>query len=215
MPLIKICGITNLGDALSCVDAGADMLGFNFYSGSHRYIPPVQARDIISRLPSKVLTVGVFVNAGSPEKVKQVADQTGITGVQLHGDEDPEYCCALSDRFVIKAFRVGPDFNLGDGRDYQVSAIMLDSFHSSLKGGTGQIFDWSVAVELSKQVPRLFLAGGLTSENVIEAISLVRPYAIDVCSSLEIGHGRKDLAAVRRFVDTVRKIERQLNPSGI
>jgi len=206
MPLIKICGITNVEDALVCVEAGSDMLGFNFYPASRRYIPPPEARQIIAKLPSTVLTIGVFVNAGSPDKVKQIAADANVGGVQFHGDETPRYCQSFSDRFVIKALRVQPEFDPAVADEYDVSAIMLDTFHAKARGGTGQSFDWSMAVEVRKRVPRLILAGGLTSENVAQAISTVQPYAVDVCSSLEATAGKKDPASVSNFTNLVRHL---------
>ena len=197
---VKVCGITNLKDALVCVQAGADMLGFNFYRGSARYIAPEEARRINEHLPSEVISVGIFVNEESPERVANVADVAGVAAVQLHGEETPFYCQALKDRFVIKALRVKEGFIPKQISDYETDAILLDAFNAKSRGGTGQRFDWSVAKQTRRFVSKLFLAGGLTPENVREAIAFVRPYAVDVCSSLERTPGQKDEGCVREFI---------------
>src|ERR671939_2188044 len=128
MVLVKICGLTNLEDALVAVDAGAGALGFNFYRRSPRYFAPEEARRIVEQLPSGILTVGVFVNEESPEQVARLADAARVEAVQLHGDETPEYCRALRDHFVIKALRVGEDFVPERAAEYEADAIMLDAF---------------------------------------------------------------------------------------
>lgn len=202
---VKICGVTNLGDARMCVEAGVDMLGFNFYRVSARYIAPEAARRIIDQLPARVQSVGVFVNEESPQRVAGIADEAGVATIQLHGDETASYCQALKDRQVIKAVRVDDDFSLERIADYQTDAILLDAFSASARGGTGQRFDWTVAKQASQFVSRLFLAGGLTPENVPQAIAAVRPYAVDVCSSLESSPGRKDERRVREFITATKR----------
>ena len=203
MVLVKICGITNLDDALAAVDAGADALGFNFYLRSPRYITPETARSIIDRLPGEVLTVGVFVNEelGAVEKFASVA---GVSALQLHGTESPEYCKALTGRYLIKVFATGSEFKPETVLDYDVQAIMIDAFDKQVFGGTGQVSNWSIARKARDLFPRLFLAGGLSAENVGDAIDQVIPYAVDVCSSIEIEPGRKDHERVRAFVAAVR-----------
>jgi len=207
MILVKICGITNLGDAVAAVAAGADALGFNFYKPSPRYITPQSAREIIEQLPDAVLKVGVFVNEATPEKVRQIANESGITALQLHGDESPEYCHDLADQYVIKALAVGQNFDSQLIELYHVNAIMLDTKHNTLRGGTGHTFDWSIAQQVSKTVPNLFLAGGLSPENVAGAIETVRPYAVDACSSLEDVPGKKNHDRIRAFVAAVRSVK--------
>ena len=143
MTFIKICGITNLDDALAAVAAGADALGFNFYKPSPRYITPQSARAIIEQLPASMLTVGVFVNEKSATRI---AAEAGVAAFQLHGDESPDYCRELAaDRYVIKALAVSDEFNVDAVRTYETEAIMLDTRHHHLRGGTGQRFDWSIA----------------------------------------------------------------------
>ena len=207
MTLIKICGITNLEDAVAAVAAGADALGFNFYTPSPRYITPQTAREIIEQLPDSVLKVGVFVNEESPKLVQNIANESGINALQLHGDESPDYCNELADQYLIKALAVSHDFDTQVIERYQVDAIMLDTKHKTLRGGTGRVFDWSIAQEVSKIVPKLYLAGGLSPENVAEAIETVRPYAVDACSSLEDRPGIKNHDRLRAFVTAVKSVK--------
>jgi phosphoribosylanthranilate isomerase len=204
---VKICGITNLDDALACADAGADLLGFNFYPGSPRFIKPEAAREIIAQLPAAILSVGVFVNAGEPEDVARLADIAGVAAVQLHGDESPSYCRALEGRFVIKALRANEAFKPESAADYATDALLLDSFDAHAAGGTGKVFDWSLARRTSKLVPKLFLAGGLGPENIAAAVASVQPYGVDACSRLESSTGRKDMSLVRAFINTIRGSE--------
>jgi phosphoribosylanthranilate isomerase len=207
MVRIKICGITNLEDALACATSGADMLGFNFYPGSSRYIQPEAAREIVAQVPAPVLNVGVFVNAGAPADVARLADRAGVSAVQLHGNESPAYCRELTGRFVIKALRANEGFNPESATHFETDAVLLDSFDAQLAGGTGKIFDWSIAQRTNQLIPKLFLAGGLGPENVAEAVATVQPYGVDACSRLEISPGRKDNEKVRAFIAAVRRGE--------
>jgi phosphoribosylanthranilate isomerase len=190
MTLVKICGITNLEDALAAVVSGADALGFNFYKPSPRYITPRHAREIIEQLPESLLTVGVFVNE-ELEAVLNIAEEAGLRALQLHGDETPEYCRELEEYYVIKTFAVSDTFDIQAAHEYKVEAIMLDAKHNNLRGGTGQVFDWSVAQQARPVIPKLFLAGGLSPENVQNAVEIVRPFAVDACSALEDRPGKK------------------------
>ena len=209
MTKIKICGITNIEDARAAVAAGADMLGVNFYQPSPRYITPDAARELINdlkSLSSPVEIVGVFVNE-TIDFVIDVAMVTGIDAVQLHGDEPASFCEELNTRDgfrVIKALRASAEFAPNEARDYPVHAVMLDAFHRTLRGGTGERVDFNLARETRKVVPRLFLSGGLSPENVCEAIDTVEPYAVDACSLLESSPGKKDAARMRAFVAAVR-----------
>ena len=206
MTLVKICGITNLDDALAAVAAGADALGFNFYKPSPRYISPQHAREIIEQLPESLLTIGVFVNEESADAVRSIADEAGIRALQLHGDESTEYCRALAGNYyVIKTFAVSDTFDVETAHAYEVQAIMLDTKHNTLRGGTGRVFDWSVAQRAAATIPRLFLAGGLSPENIENAVEMVRPYAVDACSALEDSPGKKNHERMRVFVNTVRR----------
>src|SRR6266404_5812979 len=208
MTLVKICGITNLDDARAAVAAGADMLGFNFYRLSPRFVEPSKVREIIKALSSEAIhrpmtTIGVFVNEVTPDSVMRIVEESGVGGVQLHGDESNEFCHSLklllNDRLLIKVLRVTDTF-----APHDADAIMLDAFHGELRGGTGQIIDWIIARSASDLAPRLFLAGGLSAENVAQAIAQVHPYAVDACSSLEFSPGQKDAERMKAFVQAVR-----------
>jgi phosphoribosylanthranilate isomerase len=209
MTKIKICGITNVEDARAAVAAGADMLGVNFYQPSPRYITPDAARELINDLRSvgrPVEFIGVFVNE-TIDFVIDVAMVTGIDALQLHGDESASFCEELNTRDgfrVIKALRASEGFSPNEAQDYPVHAVMLDAFHRTLRGGTGERVDFNLARETRKVVPRLFLSGGLSPENVREAIAAVEPYAVDACSLLESSPGKKDAARMSAFVAAVR-----------
>jgi phosphoribosylanthranilate isomerase len=202
---IKICGITNLDDALAATDAGADALGFNFYKKSPRCIEPEKAAEIIGRLPPFVMPVGIFVNERE-EKIRDIMFTTGIKVLQFHGDERPEFCERFATR-VIKAFQVKDKESLKHMVHYHVSALLLDSYHDGLRGGTGTTFDWHLAV-VAKTFGKVILAGGLTPENVGEAVKLVQPYGVDVAGGVEKEKGIKDLARMKKFISEVRKAGR-------
>jgi phosphoribosylanthranilate isomerase len=204
MVKVKICGITNLRDALMATEEGADALGFVFVPGSPRQIDPDEAAKIRRHLPPFVSLVGVFANAPLDE-VRRVAEVAHLSAVQLHGEEGPEYCFALQRR-IIKAFRVKDESSLSDLGRYPVEAFLLDSYSSSHQGGTGQTFDWALARE-AKRYGTLILAGGLRPDNVAEAIRIVKPYAVDVSTGVEGSPGRKDEGKVRRFLEEVARAE--------
>lgn len=209
MVRVKICGITNLEDALASVEAGAHALGFNFYRPSPRYLEPSAARRIIEQLPASILSVGVFVNLPDAEDVRRVAGEAGVQAVQLHGDESPAYCQELKDLFVIKALRVNSTFEPEQATRYETDAVLLDGFSAEAFGGSGQGFDWSIALSCRQTVTKLFLAGGLNADNVTAAIASVQPYAVDACSGLESIPGRKDMAKVRAFMEAAREARLQ------
>lgn len=202
---IKICGITNTADALASVAAGADMLGFNFYEGSRRFIAAEEAEAIIRQVRKRGATscVGVFVDA-APQEIRAVADRLGLDAVQLHGNEPPDHCKALQPLPVIKALRVHAGFDPGVASAFECDTILLDTWHPSELGGTGAVFDWSVAAEIRRSVPRLILAGGLNSANVAAGIRKVQPDVVDVCSGVEDDARRKNADAIREFVAAVR-----------
>src|SRR5215510_5053254 len=210
---VKICGITSVDDARAAIDAGADMLGFNFYGPSPRFIEPAPAGQIIRSIRLEAgrnyrpSMIGVFVNE-SIQEVAQIAEAVDLEGIQLHGDETVEYCrelkLACPQRLVIKAFAADSDDSVDKARTYPAYAIMIDAFHSGLRGGTGRVADWSLASVVTKKVPRLFLAGGLSPENVAAAIDAVHPYGVDVCSGVESEPGRKSAKRMREFVAAVR-----------
>ncbi len=198
--IVKICGITNIEDARLAVEAGADAIGFNFWPRSRRYIEPKAAKSIVSDLPRDVLTVGVLVNEESPAAAEQIAEQSSVNALQLHGDETPEFCSALRHRWIIKALGVDDSFDPSIAIGYDVQAIMLDAADRTARGGTGRTIDWSIAQRTAEIVQKLFLAGGLSPENVSQAISIVRPFAVDACSSLELTPGKKDPERLVAFI---------------
>ena len=199
----KICGVRTLEEAQAAVDAGADALGFNFWPQSARYIEPHAAREVITGLSPIVCTVGVFVNEEA-NRIVDIASELGLSAVQLHGDESPEFCEQLGSIKTIKAIRVGQDFDLSVIENYRVDMVLLDSSIEGSYGGTGRRFDWRIAIE-AKHLAPIILAGGLTTENVWEAITHVRPAAIDVCSGVEAEPGRKDLDKLRQFMAVVTR----------
>lgn len=205
MTLVKICGITNMDDAAAAVAAGADLLGFNFYKPSPRYITPQHAREIVKRFPKEVLKVGVFVNEELAD-ARTIMREAGLGAIQLHGDESPEYCSKFPGWLVIKTFAVTDTFDVHAAEAYDVDGIMLDTKHNHLRGGTGRVFDWSIARQAALTIPNLFLAGGLSPENVENAIKTVRPYAVDACSALEDTPGKKNHERMRVFVNMVRGV---------
>lgn len=202
---IKICGITNLDDALAAADYGADALGFIFYKKSPRSVEPEKAAEIVRRLSPFITPVAVFVNERE-EKIRDIQFTTGIKVLQFHGDERPEYCDRFATR-VIKAFQVRDKESLKHMAQYHVAALLLDSYREDLRGGTGTTFDWHLAV-VAKTFGRVVLAGGLTPENVAEAVKLVQPYGIDVAGGVEREKGVKDHASLKKFITEVRRVSR-------
>ncbi|HEX5551301.1 MAG TPA: phosphoribosylanthranilate isomerase [Nitrospira sp.] len=204
---VKVCGITNAEDALVAVEAGADALGFIFYEKSPRYVVPAVAANIIAELPPLVTPVGVFVNEGLAT-VRSIMDTCGLAMAQLHGDEKVSYCRELA-RPAMKALRLKDRGSLLALAEYQgrggVRGFVLDTFSELAYGGTGQITDWGLAADVAKSTP-ILLAGGLTPDNVTEAIRTVRPYGVDVSSGVESAPGKKDRAKIRAFVDAVRVV---------
>jgi len=206
MVKIKICGIIRLEDALCAVESGADAIGFVFYQKSPRYITPERARDIILSIPPFITTVGVFVNEDL-NVLRDISSYTDIDIIQLHGDEPPEYCHSLGRRF-IKAIRIKGNFDIEKIKQYeQASAFLLDTYHAEIPGGTGEAFDWNIALE-AKRYGRIILAGGLNPENVTEAIKRTRPYGVDVSSGVETDvKGIKDHDKIRSFIRKARSVE--------
>jgi phosphoribosylanthranilate isomerase len=200
---VKVCGITSYEDAAMVLDQGADALGFNFFPRSPRYISPEGARRIIERLPPFINSVGLFVNAPEPEEVSAIARVAGIQVLQLHGDESPEYCKKLCGWPLIKVIRIGKDRIAENLKAYPVQGFLLDSKDDILFGGTGKSFDWARALEV-KSIRPVILAGGLRPDNVGEAIRMVMPYAVDVCSGVESTPGKKDGKKLGEFMKEVR-----------
>ncbi len=197
---VKICGIQRLEDALAAVSAGADAIGFNFWRPGRRYIAPETARAIARGLPPFVTRVGVFADEDA-ETVRRIAGLCGLDALQLHGAESPEFCRQF-DRPVIKGIKVRGPESLRDLERYQVAAFLLDAHVPGEMGGTGRTFDWTLAARARAAGP-VILSGGLTPDNVTEAIRAAEPYAVDVASGVETD-GRKDPAKIRAFVAQVR-----------
>ncbi len=206
---VKICGITNVEDAMAAAGAGADFLGFIFYPRSPRYVEPEAAARIIAALRSagmNVLTVGVFVNAPL-EDIQQAMEVAGLDLVQLHGEEPPDVVAALGGR-AYKALRprspadlavLAPYLEAAPTRE-DVPQLLVDAYHPHAYGGTGQRGDWALARRIAARVPRLLLAGGLTPDNVAEAVARVRPWGVDVSSGVERAPGKKDVTLVEAFI---------------
>ena len=201
MVRVKICGITNLDDALTAVEAGADALGFVFYNKSPRCIAPEKAAVIVKALPPFITTVGLFVNA-DVDFVNTTTEKCLLDRVQLHGDESPEFCAGII-RPVIKVFRIRGENSLQPMKDYRVSAYLLDAYSPDAYGGTGMTFNWEIA-KTAKQFGPIILAGGLTPDNVRQAVEAVKPYAVDVSSGVEAAPGRKDPDKIRKFLKNAK-----------
>ena len=199
MTKIKICGITNLDDALLAAKLGADAVGFVFHPESPRRVTLKQAAGICRELPPFVATVGVFVNA-TKHVVEQTLAECLLTALQFHGDEPPRFCRQFAAR-TIKAIQMQDEDSLRAAAEYDVDALLLDTYTETERGGTGRTFDWSLAVRASELEPPIILSGGLTTANVQEAIRKVRPYAVDVSSGVEREPGRKDPEKLRRFIE--------------
>jgi len=199
---IKICGITNEEDALCAAKQGAAALGFIFCLPSPRYIKPEIARKIISVLPNEVVKVGVFVNESAAE-VKRIVEYCGLDFVQLHGDELPEYCSQFPPAQVIKAVELKNEDDLSYALGYDVAAILVDSRHAGLYGGTGKKADWDLARRIKNKRP-LILSGGLNGENIKDAVEKVTPQALDINSGVENSPGKKDHIKLAQLFDIVR-----------
>jgi phosphoribosylanthranilate isomerase len=200
---VKICGITNYEDAVAAMDMGSDLLGFNFYPNSPRYVTPERAKGIINKLPGFIDTVGVFVNAS----VEQIHETTGLCHldwVQLHGDEDPEFCRSLLSHNVktMKAIRVKDQKDIERANSFFTDAVLLDAFDPDKYGGTGLTFDWNVIGHISK---RVFLAGGINPDNAAAAVK-IGVYGIDVCSGVEAEPGKKDHRKMKKLFDNIRHL---------
>jgi phosphoribosylanthranilate isomerase len=199
---VKICGVTNLADALAAVQAGADALGLNFYEKSPRHVSLQTAAEIASQLPPFVMRVGLFVNAPE-ELVTRAIGECGLTMLQFHGEEPPDFCTQFG-LMSMKAFRIRDIESLKQIPEFHTDAYLLDAFSAAARGGTGETFNWDLAVEAQKFGKPIFLAGGLTPENVADAVRKVRPFGVDVSSGVESAPGKKDHAKVRAFIKTVK-----------
>ena len=199
---VKICGIMNVHDALAATEYGADAIGFVLYRSSPRYIDLGTVKNIMAQLPPFVTTVGVFANAEERE-IRSVVEECGIDVIQLQGDEPPDLCRRLGSR-VIKAIRVRDRFSLNKMIPYKVRAYVLDTYREGQLGGTGETFDWDLAFQ-AKKFGKIILAGGLTPDNVRQAVEQVRPYGVDVSSGVEERIGKKDLTKLKRFIEIAKQ----------
>ena len=204
---VKICGITNLEDAKASIAAGADALGFNCYVKSKRYVDLAAAGEWIARLPDHISRVAVVVDPTFAE-AKAIATLPFISALQLHGRETPDFCRRLAAEGVrlSKALPATDAASLRDAALYSTQTIVLDSATADAFGGTGLTFDWRIAARFAEVHPasHVILAGGLTPENVSEAVAIARPYAVDVTSGVEASPGRKDYLLLRSFIDAAR-----------
>ena len=207
---VKICGITNLDDAMRATELGADAVGFVFYSDSPRAVDPSVVKEIIRRLPPFVTSVGVFANS-SHQEILEIVDVCGLDVIQIQGDESPEFCGKLGYR-VIKAIRVRDSSSLEKMKLYSVRAFVLDTYREEALGGTGKTFDWGLALD-AKRYGSIILAGGLTPENIRDAVDTVRPAGVDVSSGVEREVGIKDTEKVKKFIRTAKEAFSQSSSS--
>jgi phosphoribosylanthranilate isomerase len=200
---VKICGLTNYRDAAAAMDMGADILGFNFYPKSPRFITPEKAMKIIKKLPAFVDIAGVFVNAPF-DKIQETIEQCQLDWIQLHGDESPQFCQSFVSVSVktMKALRVRDQADIDRANSFFTDAILLDAFHPEKYGGTGLTFDWNIIGHIGK---RVFLAGGINPDNAAAAVEL-GVYGIDVCSGIESQPGKKDYKKMRKLFDNIRHL---------
>jgi phosphoribosylanthranilate isomerase len=199
---VKICGITNVEDGLAAAEAGADALGFIFYERSPRYVSIEKAAVLIRNLPAEIVKVGVFVDADEEIIFRAIAE-CGLNLLQFHGVESPEYCVQFG-LMSMKAFQVRDAESLSQLADFKTDAWLLDAYSPDKLGGTGERFNWDLAVKAQKLGRPIFLAGGLTADNVAEAVKQVQPYAVDVSSGVEASPGKKDQGKVRAFIQAAK-----------
>lgn len=202
---VKICGITNTPDALAAIEAGADLLGFVFYENSPRHVTVRDAANIIRELPPFAIKAGVFVDASEDLVMRAIGD-CGLNLLQFHGNETPEYCSQFG-LMSMKAFRVRDGESLKALPNYLTDAWLLDAFAADKIGGTGERFNWDLAVEARKLGRLIFLAGGLTPANVADAVRKVQPFGVDVSSGVEVEPGKKDHAKVQEFIKAAKSVE--------
>lgn len=204
---IKICGITNMEDAVNACKYGVDAVGFIFYSKSPRYVTPITVKNIIKNLPHDTLKVGVFVNQDI-QIVKDIYEFCDLDLIQLHGDETPEYCMQLPDSILIKAFSPQSEEDLNIIKEFSLKAIVIDSRDYGLYGGTGKISNWELAAKLKESYP-LILSGGLNPDNILDAIEIVLPHAVDVNSGVEDSPRKKNQNKMKHIIELVHNIKRK------
>ena len=202
---VKICGITSVADGLVAAEAGAEMIGLMFYEQSPRYIALTTAVEIARALPPFVLKVGVFVNPPEDFVLRAIAE-CGLNLLQFHGDESSDFCTQFG-VMSLKALRIKDADSLKQLEHYQTDAFLLDAHSKQGLGGTGEKFNWDLAIAAQKFGKPIFLAGGLTPENVAAAVRQVNPFAVDVSSGVESAPGKKDAAKVRAFIQAVHQAD--------
>ena len=203
MVKVKICGITNLEDALAAVDAGCDALGFVFFKKSPRYIAPQKASRMIRELPKRVIKIGVFVNAGE-KSIRRIAKLCRLDILQFHGSESADFCRKFKEYKIIKVFRVRNRVDPEELLAFRPFAYLFDTFVASRAGGTGKKFNWDLIRHLKGIRQPVFLSGGLTASNVKKAIDAAHPHWVDVCSSVEMMPGEKDHRKVKKFIQAAK-----------
>lgn len=198
---VKICGLTTVDDAVRCIEAGADAIGLNFWTGSPRCVDAATARAIVEAGGDRATMVGVFVDF-TADQVREILRETGIQWAQLHGRETPELVAQLLPQ-AYKALGVKDGSAIELARSYPGEHLLLDASVPGIPGGTGQTFDWEIAAAVAPE-RMLTLAGGLTPDNVAEAVRVVRPFRVDVASGVESAPGRKDPELVQRFIHAAK-----------
>ena len=209
---VKICGITSYENAEIAVNYGASAIGMIFHQNSPRYIYPETAEDWISAIPAKVKKVGVFVNE-KRKNIKTIVEKLNLDYIQLHGEESSEYCSKMI-RPVIKAFRVGINFDPAILDDFQVHAFLFDTYQKGKYGGTGKDFNWNLIASLKTDTP-IILSGGLNHENIINGIETVKPSAIDVNSGVELKPGIKDKMKIIKLFNSIQNVNHVTNNRSI
>lgn len=200
---VKICGITSVADGVTAAEAGADMIGLMFYERSPRNISTATAAEISRALSPFIVKVGVFVNP-TEDAVMRAIGECGVTLLQFHGEETPAFCAQFG-VMSMKAFRVRNADSLLALPDYPTDAYLLDAYSPDAHGGTGAKFNWELAIAAKQHGKPIFLAGGLTPENIREAVQQVQPFGVDVSSGVESAPGKKDPAKVHAFIKAVRE----------
>jgi phosphoribosylanthranilate isomerase len=203
---VKICGITNYNDAKICIDAGADALGFVFYKNSKRYITPIKAKEIIKKIPPFISKVGVFVNENF-ENIIEIANLIKIDYIQLHGYETPEFCKKISNYYpVIKAILIKDENDLKQFKIYKKYVNFLLDTKTESFGGSGKSFNWNLILNYKEKIGNFILSGGLNKDNIVDAIKLLNPYAVDISSGVEKSAGKKDKRKVEEFISIVKSL---------
>jgi phosphoribosylanthranilate isomerase len=204
MAKVKICGITNLEDALSSIKAGCDALGFAFFKKSPRYIEPEHVREIVAKLPADIIKIGVFVDAREKD-IRNISKMCKLDMLQFHGRETPDFCKRFKGCKIIKAFRVKDEVDPRRISKYKAFAYLFDTYVKSKAGGTGKRFDWKLIRHIGKLNRPVFLSGGLTAGNVESAIKIACPDWVDVCSYVESKPGKKDHKKIKKFIAAAKK----------